>query len=363
MRVHVLNNYDLERVAREVDAGEKPAHHLYGVDWLRQRGWEVVVAGPGPRWVRALGRAMTRLRWPIPLGDLGQQWSVWWRARRGDIVYAPCQTETQLLAYLRALSAWPVPIVTLAHHPQAGGRMAYLRRPFHRLQLRGTDLFPALSERVAAEIRDSAAEAGITQADFAPAVPWGPDIDYYARCKPEYPGQGVIAAGRTGRDWATFGQAATAAGIPTHIVCLQADVEPVFKSFGSNVRVTAAAKESDQSYSRLLPLMARARALAIPLSSTAALGGLTSLTDALGLGKPVIMTRHPLIDLEIEQEGIGRWVDAGDVKGWVEALRWFDAHPDEAAAMGRRATALAASTWNSVRFSAAIESLLAEAAR
>ncbi len=362
MRVYVLNNYDFDRVTAEIAAGEKPAHHLYGVDWLRSHGWEIVIAPDGPGWVRALGRWLTKVRFPIPLGDLGQQWSVWRNARRGDLVYAPCQTETQLLSYLRASALWNIPIVTLAHHPSAGGRAARLRQPFYREQLRGTDRFPSLSRGVATELRRSAAAAGIADRDFSPVLGWGPDLDYYARWQPEYPGVGVIAAGRTGRDWVTLGRAATETGSLAELVCLRSDVGPDFARFGSNVRVTAATTEADQSYPRLLPRMAKARVLAIPLLSTSTLGGLTSLTDALGLGKPVIMTRHPLIDLDIEAEGIGRWVEAGDVRGWSEALRWFDEHPAEAAAMGRRAAALASARWNYQLFSAQIEALLRDVA-
>ena len=356
MRIHVLNNYDLTRVGAEIAAGEKPAHHLYGIDGFARSGWEVVLATPGPAWVRTLSRLLAGVRFPIPLGDLGQQWSVWRNARRGDVVYAPCQTQAQLLSYLRAAMAWPIPIVTLAHHPLESGRQAWLRRPFLRLQLLGTDRFPALSKAGADELRRVA--GGIAGPDFTVPLRWGPDLDYYARWRSEDPGVGAVAAGRTGRDWHTFGRAAGTAGIPAHIMCLSSDLTPEFAHFGPNVRVTAATSEAEQSYPRLLPLMAEARVLAIPLASTATLAGLTSLTDALGLGKPVVMTRHPLIDLDIEREGIGRWVDVGDVVGWTEALRWFDKHPEEASAMGRRASALGASDWNYRLFSAKIDTLL-----
>jgi glycosyltransferase involved in cell wall biosynthesis len=70
------------------------------------------------------------------------------------------------------------------------------------------------------------------------------------------------------------------------------------------------------------------------------------------------MTRHPLIDLDLEGEGIGRWVEPGDVAGWAEALRWFESHPSEAEAMGRRARAVAEAHWNYTRFCDALSALL-----
>ena len=47
------------------------------------------------------------------------------------------------------------------------------------------------------------------------------------------------------------------------------------------------------------------RVIAIPLEKQETLAGLTSLLDCLGFGKPVIMTRNPCIDIDIEKEGIG----------------------------------------------------------
>ena len=38
--------------------------------------------------------------------------------------------------------------------------------------------------------------------------------------------------------------------------------------------------------------------------------------DCLGIGKPVIMTKNPNIDIDIEKEGIGHWVEPGDVEEW-----------------------------------------------
>ena len=79
---------------------------------------------------------------------------------------------------------------------------------------------------------------------------------------------------------------------------------------------------------------------AIPLFADNRLYGLNSLADALALGKPVIMTRIPEMGLDIEAEGIGRWVAPGDVAGWRAAIAFFDEHPEEAVAMGARARAL-----------------------
>ena len=90
----------------------------------------------------------------------------------------------------------------------------------------------------------------------------------------------------------------------------------------------------------LRSLYRRARAVAIPLERTSYLAGLTSLMDALAMGLPVIMTRTPYIDIDLEAEGVGIWVDAGDAHGWRAALEKLRDDPDGAAAMGARGRAL-----------------------
>lgn len=361
MRVIVLNNFDLERVRREIASGDKPAHHLFGLDALAAAGCELAIVpqGAGPRWLSWVGRLCHAVRWPVPLGDLGQQWRAWRLARQGDVIYAPCQTQTHVLGYLRAIGLLRTPHVALAHHPPITGRLAWLRRPFFRWQARGTDRFPALSANVAREIE----ALGPGRADYATVVRYGPDLAYYDRFVTEGPGDGAVSAGRTGRDWLTFGLGATRAGTPARIFCLARNVRPEFAAFGANVRVIAGNDESDLPYPRLLPELARARVLAVPLAPGPALAGLTSVTDALGLGKPIAVTRHPMLDLDVEREGVGRWVEPGDIEGWAATLHWFETHPEEAMAMGRRARALAEARWNNRAFGAEIVAILESVAR
>jgi hypothetical protein len=342
-RLLVLNNYSFDRVLAEVRRGDKPAHHLYGIDLFPRLGFEVeiVAADETPLSLPApLARALRLLP---PTGDIKQEVAALRRLRDGDLIYSPCQTQTHLLSYLRATKLLRAPVVTLAHHPISRDRWAW-KRPFLRWQLRGTDAFPSLSRAVAREIAEVSGHPELSE-----PVPFGPDLAYYP--PPDgSPGAGAIAAGRTGRDFLTFARAARQASVPASILCLKTENLEGHPEVGSGVAVTAVEKESDLNYRRLVPLLSAARVHAIPLTAGTSLSGLTSLADALGLGKPVIMTRHPLIDVDLEGEGVGRWIDPGDVAGWAAALRWFEDHPAESVAMGRRARALAERRYNTEIF-------------
>lgn len=343
-RILVLNNYSLARVAEEVQGRLKPDHHLFGVNRLSAAGFTVRVV-PFKKFglLRLINRVLTLIRFPVAIGDLDQQFSAWLSRHDIDLVYSPCQTQTQLLSYLRGLGLFEAPIVTIAHHPIDSGRLRRFRRFFLRWQIRGTDAFPSLSSKVARQLDELANHPG-----YSPVMQWGPDLDYYPRATGA--GSIAIAAGRTARDFVTFGRAATLSGTRAKVICLAQDRLPEFAEFGQNVEVQTAADERAVNYQELCAEFAAARVLAVPLCPGETLAGLTSMTDALGVGRPVIMTRHPLIDLDIENEGIGKWVDHGDINGWADALKWFEENPEKACEMGRRARDIAETRWNSTKF-------------
>jgi len=349
-RVLVLNNYSFDRVGAEVQRRDKPAHHLYGIDLLQEAGYEVSILPVDEIVAGDFFSKITR-RFGSILGNVGQQWKAWKLRREFNMIYAPCQDQTQTLGYLRAVGLFGVPILAVAHHPLMRGRFASLLRAAARLRLRGTDAFPALSKEVATEINGLSTAASKSQ-----ALHWGPDLDFYAEFPPRA-GSGAFAAGRTGRDFTTLHEAAMRSGAKIQIACLANDpVVPLAASRSADhIAVVSVCSEAGLGYRQLLPQMAAARVHAIPLSDDPSLAGLTSVTDALALGKPIIMTRHRLIDLDLEAEGIGRWVDVRDVQGWADALVWFEDHPEEALAMGRRAREIAETRWNHRIFAREIE--------
>lgn len=353
-RVLVLNNYSLERVWQEVRRGDTPDHHLYGVNHLQDLGYEIkVVPDSESRVIHAMARFLRGIRWPIPMGALDRQWGAWRLLEEADLIYAPCGEELNSLAYLRAVGLLTTPLVAVQHHALNRGRLSSLREPWINLLIRGVDAFPALSERVARDINHRCP----TTPHKSKALRWGPDASFYPR-SPSL-GEGVLAAGRTGRDFVTFGEGASRSGSSACIMCLQNDVRPEFAGFAANVRVLTPEHGSVYRYPDMMQAHLDARVLAIPLEATCNnLAGLTSLVDAMALGKPVIMTRNPYVDLDIEAQGIGRWVEPADVQGWTDAVNWFAEHPAESLAMGQRARALVDDAgYNSRAFALQIDQL------
>jgi hypothetical protein len=336
-RVLVLNNYPLDEVQDEIRRKEKPDHHLYGINYFANRGYEVDIA----KFVveRGLGSCISPI---MPVGNLDAQLAVLKNVDRFDLIYAPCQTHSGLLAILKTLSCIKTPIVAIAHHPLDYGRLAWIRKPANSLIVRGTAAFPSLSMAVSKQINLLAGK------NVSRTLAWGPDADYYPTSNPL--GEGVVAAGRTGRDFVTFGRGASLSAVPAKILCVETDASPEFADFAKNVDVRLIPAKRLMTYPQLIEVFSQARVLAIPLPASATLLGLTSLTDALALGKPVIMTRNPFIDLDIEQLGIGKWVAPGDVTGWREAIEYYSENNDAAYDAGKRARELVDRGLNSKTF-------------
>ena len=58
--------------------------------------------------------------------------------------------------------------------------------------------------------------------------------------------------------------------------------------------------------------------------------GLTTLVEAFALGIPVICSRNPNFEIDIDKEGIGITVEYNDVQGWIDAIRYIADHPEKA---------------------------------
>ena len=64
--------------------------------------------------------------------------------------------------------------------------------------------------------------------------------------------------------------------------------------------------------------------------------GLTSLTEAMALGKAAIVSDNPYFPIDVEKEGIGIKVAYKDVQGWIDAIKYLTHNPEIANEMGRR---------------------------
>jgi hypothetical protein len=315
VRVIVAQNYSLHEIEDRCARGEYPRHHLWGADALREAGHDVVTLGSPA--LGALHRLtqLTRSRF----GNLSRQWLLRQTAALHDADVIVCAEArfARSFSLLRRLKMIRTPLVGVVHPYEPRG-------PMDRWAFRGFDQLLNLSSE-AAERMD--VPSVVTE--------WGPDLSF-SGYQPTR-GDIVITAGRTHRDTAILASAAAAA------------------------KVTLVAHSGSTPFKQLLSDLCNSIAVAIPLTRTDGCFGITEVNDALASGKPIVMTRSPYIDIDLEGVGCGRWIARGDGDGWQTALERLKGDPDEAEAMGARGRAFAEKSWNYERFGRALVATVAAA--
>lgn len=317
-RVLFLNDYPMGEARRLWEAGSYPAQHLWGMADIGRFGYEPVYF-PDRTWAGP----------PQKLKFSVQQLQAWTLSGHVDLVYSACQFNVWLLARLRRLGLLRRPLATVVHHP--------LRSPLQNAAyVAGHDLLLFLNRSVEQSVR----ERFPRELRRAATLGWGPDLDFARHAAPSGPPVGVLAAGKMKRDMRTLIDAARGASWTAALYCARSNLEGAGEIPG-NVSVQANESGHILSYRDLYDRAAAARVIAVPLEAVDGLAGLTSVLDALALGKPLVMTRNRWLDLDPEAEGFGFTVEPGDTAGWRRALDKLLTNDDLAQAMGERARALA----------------------
>ena len=333
MKVLLINNYPMDRAWELWQNGEYPGQHLWGATHLAKHGIEVeIVPHQTSKLLNKIGRK-------LGLGDhLDQQLRILFSRNQYDVVYSACQTNTFLLALLRSLKLFRKPLVALIHHPLNDSLKT-------SLFLKGHDRLLCLSKEV---MEPFVQDPDIyKKMDF---IAWGADLPFYdvslQAVAPSANLPVLVSAGKTERDHDTLARAALNLNCALEIYC-SVNTAPSLTNLPDRIAIFAShSAHNAVSYQEILTAYRNAFAIAIPLTQTHNLAGLTSLLDAMAVGKPVIMTRNPHIELDIEKEGIGLWVEPEDVQGWQQAIAYLLAHPEDAIAMGNRGRRLCEKTYN-----------------
>jgi len=178
-------------------------------------------------------------------------------------------------------------------------------------------------------------------------VPWGGYVPSAAeimdRAAPLPPGDGlpgVVAAGRSGRDYPTLAAATAAVPCRLTIICNErAALGGVVPS--ARVEVLTATFGVDY-LARLL----RADVVAVPLRVEDISAGQMVLIQAMALVRPLVVTRTPTIGDYLRDSETALLVPRGDAAAMATAIRRLLDDPAAAAAMGRRAQARYAETFS-----------------
>lgn len=278
-----------------------------------------------------------------------------------DVLYGTSFRGLELIIFLRALGLYRKPIA-IWHHTAVTTAPTPWKECLSSFFYKGIDRMFLFSRKL---IQDS------MQTRKAPEhklklVHWGPDLPFYDHLLSEMPDrtpQGFISTGKENRDVSTLLQAfaATEQDLDLYIAetCGSINYKNLIDTFTLPESVHLHYTDGVIPY-ELARKVAQKSCIVICCLDFPYTVGLTTLVEAFALGMPIICSRNPNFEIDIDKEEVGITVSYGDVKGWIAAIRYLSDHPEEARRMGANARRLAEERFNLDIFSREVADSLLE---
>jgi len=355
-RILILNNYSINRVEQEINERKKPSHHLYGVIELEKLGYIITsIETDKNSFIFKFGYFLSFIPF-CNLGDLFLQIKAIQKRKEYDIVYALSQDVTTFLGLLSYFGLYKKPLIALIHHPILRGRLSSIRKYSTFFSLSGHTYLPALSSIISNQIN------AITKKDSSFEIKWGPDINYYIQTKvaanQSIKDVDLLAIGRTGRDYATLINAFNNTNIRVVIFCDEGNRKVIPIKYTPNIVINWLPLAESLDYKTIVGFYHQAKIIAIPMFDEDSLCGLTSITDAIALGKPIIITRNKYVNIDPELNEFGIWVNAYDQNGWQVAAKKILSDNELYLRMCKNAKYSAVSNFNINLFSASLDKII-----
>lgn len=332
--------------------GKSGSHHVWGKIELEKNSQINMVIFPHEKfkWLNKLGSL-------FGITHLDQQIRILFSPNKYDILYAPYSTQnTKLLVVLKLFRIYRKPIVVTIHSPFLGTNYnnSWMKWISKKLLLTydasvylSENLMKQAIERL--EIRNEIASKKIFTAQ------WGPDPDFYSNFKGEESmrDQYLISAGHTSRDYETLIEAFKQLDYKLKIFCTPRSV-PAVDEVPQNVTIYS----EFIPYNELMNYYLNSSVILIPLKFhpiNEGCQGMTSIQDVVALGKPTIITKNKNLNLDVEKEGFGIFVDMGDVSGWVNAVKTLMNDKAKMEHMAKNATTVYRNKFNAELFGARLK--------
>ncbi|RZK21660.1 MAG: glycosyltransferase family 1 protein [Pedobacter sp.] len=260
-----------------------------------------------------------------------------------DMIYGSTPHGLELLVFLRSLCLYNKPIVIWQHRALKSSTNP-IRNLFLKFYYRGFDKFIMFSEL---HIKETLSNKTTRKSKLV-QMHWGPDINYFdkiiSETKAEIAGNYFCSTGRENRDFPTLIQG-FAASINSSLRIYttkqhgKMNNEKLLLDYGdkyNNVEVYII--ENTPNLNQFLSQeVYKSKCAVISCHEHNYTVGLTSLLEAMALGKAVITSDNPYFPIDVEKEGIGIKIPYGDPAAWTEAVDFISNNPEICKEMGKKA--------------------------
>ena len=363
MKILLLNNYDLIPIKKEWDIDGESGHQLWGMTQLDRYGIETDILPYRDRKFQFIKKISQKIK---ILGDLDQQFRVIKQINEYDLIYSGHYFTTSLLSLLRKLKILKQPLISIAFQSP---RPNLLMKILSIFVIAGNDKIICLSP----EIKEHLIEDFKISPSRLEFIPWGYDTNFHTPPAPinEQKAGYILSTGKSFRDYDTLIQSFKDIDFPLEIIGYSDNILSNLDSIPLNVRLTIPLGAVNQNMDKLVgkqfpanikivnKLLTTAQllskykntyAVAIPLelpdNKPYNTVGLSSLLEAMCMGKAIITTENRDMGINLEREGIGITVPVKDSLAWKQAIQYLLENPAETKEMGEKARYLAEKKYN-----------------
>lgn len=299
-----------------------------------------------------------------------------------DLLYGTSFYGLELIIFCHAIGLYRKPIA-IWHHQAVIRNRNKLKNLISRFYYRGIDQMFFFSQTLI----DDSLKSGKVTADQLHLIHWGADLPFYDLLKQQLTAaseqsdeqtdnlnhkpskklndnqpqkKAFISTGKENRDFATLLKAFAETGLPVDIYTTRdKSYEQLLKQYTSYTNIRAHFTGGIIPH-QLAIEVCRSKAVVICCLDFPYTVGLTTLVEALALGLPVICSRNPKFEMDIEKEGAGIYVDYNDTEGWKQAISYLHTHPEEAQRMGANGRKLAEREYNLEHYSRELAEILTD---
>ena len=279
-------------------AGKVPSHWLYGAVEMEKEGNDVIW-----EWERK--------------SDIFNDIRLV-RKYRPDVVFIPTMNANHhfFLLLLTTLGLQRRRIVAYLHHEPSCKRG--IKALLYKILYIGVSHFFFLSEKT----MDETVKTGFVSQRKCSVPGWGPDMDFYSKVETKE-GDYFVSTGKENRDFEILIETFKKTGQPLKIMTAKQHAGSDYTWLTEhckdipNIEVLLTENRGN-IYPQMLSLMAGAKALVCPLKKDKLnyCVGLSTIADAEGLGKPLIITRNPYHS----EDRLKQFNVVDTIDDWVEAI-------------------------------------------